>query len=120
MQGSLTQTKQGIVGRTTAITSDVLIEKEKSLSHAIGLGKITFLYAQENGLVMIMAEQNVYKYCTNLVPRLFALTLLPRPQSEEPGYEVDIAPSLMVQSFSFVSRLKIGILNEMRGHLQAK
>ena len=56
MQGSLTQTKQGIVGRTTAITSDVLIEKEKSLSHAIGLGKITFLCAQENGLVMIMGR----------------------------------------------------------------
>lgn len=51
MQDSHTQTKQETVGRTTVIISDVLIEKEKSLNHAIGLGGIIVHCAQENGLV---------------------------------------------------------------------
>ena len=50
MQGSHTRTKQGIAGRTTAIISDVLTEREKILSHVTGLEEITFLCAQENGL----------------------------------------------------------------------
>ena len=50
MQGFHIQTKLGIAGRTTAIISDVLTEKEKILSHAIGLEETTFLCVPENGL----------------------------------------------------------------------
>ena len=52
MQGFHTQTKQGIAGRTTVTILDVLTEKEKILSHAIGLEETTFLCALENGLVI--------------------------------------------------------------------
>ena len=52
MQGSHTPTNQEIAGRTTVIISDVLIKKERILSHVIGSGEITFLCVQENGSVL--------------------------------------------------------------------